>query len=245
MSAPGKLTAAPAAAILRRVRSPRGRIAGWGLGVLAAANAGVVVWLWLRSGGIADVEDGATLLSAAGRIAGLLGAYLALLELLLLARLPALERLLGFDRLTTWHRWCGTGCITLLCAHAVLITAGYTLGDGISLAAEIERLITGYPGVITAIAGLAILLAVGALLGAGDPSPAALRDVVLHPPLRLSGDRSGLQPPARHRHGVRRGARRAGVLDRALRRHARRAARATAWASRSPARCGTGCASRG
>ena len=143
------------------MRSPRGRIAGWGLGVLAAANAGVVVWLWLRSGGIADVEDGATLLSAAGRIAGLLGAYLALLELLLLARLPALERLLGFDRLTTWHRWCGTGCITLLCAHAVLITAGYTLGDGISLAAEIERLITGYPGVITAIAGLAILLAVG------------------------------------------------------------------------------------
>ena len=103
------MTPAPAAAILRRVSAPRGRIAGWGLGVLAAANAGVVVWLWLRSGGIADVEDGATLLSAAGRITGLLGAYLALLELLLLARLPALERLLGFDRLTTWHRWCGTG----------------------------------------------------------------------------------------------------------------------------------------
>jgi predicted ferric reductase len=120
----------------------------------------VIVWLWLRSGGIADVADGATLLAAAGRLAGLLGAYLALVELLLLARLPALERLIGFDRLTGWHRWCGTACLGLLCAHAVLITAGYTLGDRIGLPAEIARLISGYPGVITAIAGLALLLAV-------------------------------------------------------------------------------------
>jgi len=118
------------------------------------------VWLWVDSGGIADVRDGATLLVAAGRIAGLLGAYLALLELLLLARLPALERVVGFDRLTAWHRWCGTACLGLLLAHAVLITAGYTLGDGISLPAEVGRLISGYPGVITAAAGLAVLLGV-------------------------------------------------------------------------------------
>jgi predicted ferric reductase len=155
------LTGAAGAAILPRVNAARARLAGWVLGVLAAANGAVVVWLWLRSGGITDIEDGATLLSAAGRIAGLLGAYLALLELLLLARLPALERLLGFDRLTTWHRWCGTVCLALLAAHAIFITSGYTLGDGISLTAEIGRLISGYPGVITAVAGLVMLAAVG------------------------------------------------------------------------------------
>ena len=44
--------------------------------------------------------------------------------------------------------------------HAALITAGYTIGDRISLPGEVERLITGYPGVITAIAGLALLIAV-------------------------------------------------------------------------------------
>ena len=134
------------------------RVWRWIASALVAANVAVVVALWWD--GVGTIDSGAELLATAGRLTGLLGAYLALLELLLLARLPALERLLGFDRLTTWHRWCGTGCLGLLVAHAVLITAGYTLGDGISLSAEIGRLITGYPGVITAIAGLALLLAV-------------------------------------------------------------------------------------
>ena len=140
----------------------RDRIAGWALAFLLVANAGVVAGLWWRSGGPSDVHDSASLLTGAGRIAGLLGAYLALVELLLLARLPALERLFGFDRLTAWHRRNGIACVTLLLAHAVLITAGYTVGDRISLPAEVERLLTGYPGVITAVAGLALLVVVAA-----------------------------------------------------------------------------------
>ena len=45
-------------------------------------------------------------------------------------------------------------------AHAVLTTAGLTLGDGVSLPREAGRLISQYPGVITATAGLALLIAV-------------------------------------------------------------------------------------
>ena len=145
---------------MTRRRGRRDRIAGWSLVLLLVANAGVVLSLWWLAGGPDDVHDTAGLLTALGRISGLLGAYLALVELLLLARLPALERLAGFDRLTVWHRRNGAACVTLLVAHAALITAGYTLGDGLSLPAEVERLITGYPGVITAIAGLALLVAV-------------------------------------------------------------------------------------
>jgi len=124
-------------------------------------NGAVVVALW-GPGGVRDVHDLASLLTGLGRLAGLLGAYLVLLQLLLLARPPLLDRLVGFDRLTAWHRVGGIACATLLLAHAALITAGYTLGDGISLWAEVERLITGYPGVITAVAALAALLAVAA-----------------------------------------------------------------------------------
>ena len=138
----------------------RRRATGWALGLLAVGNAGIVVSLWWSSGGAQDVHDTASLLTGLGRIAGLLGAYLALVELLLLARIPALERLAGFDRLTAWHRRNGAACLALLLAHAVLITTGYTLGDGISLPEEISRLVTGYPGVITAMAGLALLIAV-------------------------------------------------------------------------------------
>jgi predicted ferric reductase len=156
------LTRCGAAATLNRVSGRRRRIAGWGLALLALANGVAVAGLWVASGGVHDIHDASSALTAAGRVSGLLGAYFVLVELLLLARLPVLDRLVGFDRLTAWHRVNGEAAIGLLVAHALLITAGYTLGDRISLWAEIERLITGYPGVITATAGLAILIAVTA-----------------------------------------------------------------------------------
>ena len=136
------------------------RIAGWGLALLALANAGVVVALWWRAAGAGDLDGTAAVLVEASRLSGLLGAYLVLVELLLLARLPLLDRLVGFDRLMAWHRRNGAACVTLLLAHAVLITVGYALADRISLPAEVERLVTGYAGVITAIAGLVLLVAV-------------------------------------------------------------------------------------
>ena len=120
---------------------------------LALTNAVVVVALW-GPAGVRDIHDTASLLTGLGRVTGLLGAYLVLVQLLLLARIPWL----GFD--LRLHRWNGFACLALLLVHAVLVTAGYTLGDGISLWDEISRLISGYPGVITAVAGLVALIAV-------------------------------------------------------------------------------------
>jgi predicted ferric reductase len=134
------------------------RIAGWGLALLAAANAALVVALWLA--GTGEEADAGGVLAEVARLCGLLGAYLALVTLLLLARLPLLDRLAGFDRLTIWHRRTGVACLVLVLLHALLISVGYAVADGISVPAELERLITGYPGVITAIAGLALLVAV-------------------------------------------------------------------------------------
>ena len=138
----------------------RTRIAGWALALLVPANAAVVVSLWWSSGGVQDVHDTASLLVGIGRICGLLGAYLVLIELLLLARLPALERLAGFERLTRLHRLNGFAAISLLLVHAVLVTVGYALADRLSIVDELGKLISGYPGVITAIAGLVALVAV-------------------------------------------------------------------------------------
>ena len=60
-----------------------------------------------------------------GQLAGLEGSYLMLpLMLLLVARLPFVERYAGQDRLLRWHRWLGQWPIYLICVHLVLITAG-------------------------------------------------------------------------------------------------------------------------
>ena len=39
-----------------------------------------------------------------------------------MSRIGWLEQAVGFDRLAVWHRWTGFAAVTLLSAHAVLIT---------------------------------------------------------------------------------------------------------------------------
>jgi predicted ferric reductase len=144
---------------LVRARTDRILIAA-GLAGIGALNVAVIVALWLRAGGISSVGGLADALTSTGRITALLGAYAALIAVVLLARVPVLERLVGFDRLTGWHRHAARACLTLLVAHTALTTAGLTVGDHVSLPREAQRLITQYPGVITASAALVVLLAV-------------------------------------------------------------------------------------
>src|SRR5258705_8125995 len=124
-------------------------------------NAAVIVWLWIHGGNLTTRSSGDVLTSIA-RITGLLAAYLALVQVVLLARLPVLERLVGFDRLSVWHRWNGHACVDLVIAHVVFSVWGYALLDKISLPKEISTMIGGgiYPGMITATIGTALLLAV-------------------------------------------------------------------------------------
>ena len=124
------------------------RIGRWTAALLVAANTGVIVALWWD--GARDADGAAEVLATLGRLTGLLGAFVALLALLLI----------GLGRLADRHALLGRACLGLLLAHAVLITAGYTSGDGVSLWTELGRLVSGYPGVITAIAGLALLVVV-------------------------------------------------------------------------------------
>jgi len=126
--------------------------------VLVAANAVAVIGLWWREGGLREVHDIAGLLTSLGRVTGLLGALLALVELLLLARIPVLDAF-GLERVGTWHRLNGIVCLALIGAHTVLITAGYALTDHVSLARETADLLTGYSGVLLATVALALLVA--------------------------------------------------------------------------------------
>ena len=145
-----------------RRASPLGRRAAAAVVyAVVAANAAVIVWLRVHGGNLQPTTVGEALTSL-GRITGLLGAYLALLQVVLLARLPALERAVGLDRLGVWHRWNGHACIDLVIAHVVLTVWGYALMDEISLGSEVSTMLGGgvYPGMITATIGTAMLLAV-------------------------------------------------------------------------------------
>jgi len=125
----------------------RRRAAAAAVYAIAGVNAGVIVWLWIHGGNL-HVPSTGELFTSIGRITGLLSAYLALLQVVLLARLPALERAVGFDRLSVWHRWNGHACIDLVVAHVIFTVWGYALMDKFTIGNEIStRLDVGvYPG---------------------------------------------------------------------------------------------------
>jgi predicted ferric reductase len=129
---------------------------------VALGNAAAVVWLWWHGGNVTGVHDSGELLTSLARLTGLLGAYLALIQVLLLARIPMLERLVGLDRLTIWHRWNGHACLYLILGHVAFSFYGYALMDGVSLPREVTTMIGGgvYPGMVTATVGTVLFVVV-------------------------------------------------------------------------------------
>ena len=127
-----------------------------------AAGAAVVVAMWWTATAGSSLHGVAAVLTAAGRITGLLGAYLVLVEVLLMARVPWLDSLIGLDRLAVWHRRNGEYSISLLVAHALLILWGYGLTDHTNVVHEARTILT-YPYMIATSLGLLGLVAIGAL----------------------------------------------------------------------------------
>ena len=131
------------------------------LALAVLINGGVMLWLWLRDGGItSQLTTFAGVMTSAGRVTGLVGAYLALIQVLLLARLPPLERRVGLDRLTVWHRINGKLVIYLVVAHVILITIGYAGTIHTGWLTEFSAFLSSYPGMITATIGTAMMILV-------------------------------------------------------------------------------------
>jgi len=99
-------------------------------------------------------------LIAGGRLAGFTGAYLMLLMVLLIARLPWLERAVGQDRLVRWHRRIGPWALILITAHVVLITLGYAQLSKTGALRQLWIFLSSYPDMLAAIVGFGLLVMV-------------------------------------------------------------------------------------
>ncbi|MEU1403698.1 ferredoxin reductase family protein [Streptomyces sp. NPDC005728] len=132
-------------------------VARTGLYALLAANAVVVAVLFARAG------LGSNALILLGRLAGLCGALVMAFQLLLVARLPWLDRRIGMDRLTSWHRWTGFAVLWTLLAHLVLITFGYAQLSSLDPVDQLVDLAETTEGVLRAIVAFALIAVVGAV----------------------------------------------------------------------------------
>ena len=143
-----------------RPRAPDRRAANW-LAGLAGLGLGITIALAVTAESAGSLAALGGLATAAGRLAGLVAAYLMLITVLLVARIPALERAIGQDRLVAWHRRLGPWPLFLVAAHGVLITIGYAQAARTGVLHELWTLLMTYPGVLAATVGFRLLVAAG------------------------------------------------------------------------------------
>ena len=131
------------------------------LSILARVGLAVVVVLAFWGESIGSLEARGGWLTLGGRLAGLVGTYLMLVMVILVSRLPWLERSVGQDQLVRWHRRIGGWPIGLIALHVLLITWGYAQLTSVSFLRQLWTFIMHYPDILESAVALALLTMAG------------------------------------------------------------------------------------
>jgi predicted ferric reductase len=156
-------TAAPAVPGLAGHAPPRPVAPPWWrdlAGSLLWLSLLAVVALWVSDGGLLALRGAAGVLKGTGQLTGLVSADLLLIQVLLMARVPFVERAYGQDDLARRHRIVGFTSFVLMLAHIVLITLGYAAGERSGVLATFVEMVLTYPGMLLALAGTLMLVLV-------------------------------------------------------------------------------------
>ena len=136
-----------------RTRIPPAMLAQLVLGGAVLVNL-LIVEVLFGTGGAAKNN-----LTGAGRFFGLHAAFLMVLQLVLVARIPWLDRRLGMDKLTAWHRVTGFALLWCVLLHLSLILIGYGQADDASVLTELTNL-AGMLGTVVGLAAAAVIVVV-------------------------------------------------------------------------------------
>jgi predicted ferric reductase len=128
------------------------------LALIAAGGLAAIALWWDETPPISGLGDW---LTNAGRITGLLAGYGVVVLVALMARLPAVERGVGTDRLARWHAMGGRYTVCLVVTHAVLIIWGYAVTAHTNVISQTKVLLISYPDVLAATVGGLLLVGVG------------------------------------------------------------------------------------
>ena len=126
---------------------------GLGLGLTLALQATTMRHI--------DITSVYSLITSLSRLAALSGTYFSLVGILFVARIPAIERGVGHDRLVAWHRKLGPWSLYLILIHVVLVVIGYAGSDHYPLYKEIWNFMQSYPWMWPALAGFFLMMLAG------------------------------------------------------------------------------------
>ncbi|MFC5291188.1 ferric reductase-like transmembrane domain-containing protein [Actinokineospora guangxiensis] len=103
--------------------------ARWAVAAFVVANVVIVEVLFFTAG------PGKNPTLTVAKFFGVHAALTAAVQVLLVSRLPWVERRIGMDRLTGWHRWVGFALVWTVLTHAVTVVLGYSALGGESAGA--------------------------------------------------------------------------------------------------------------
>jgi predicted ferric reductase len=129
--------------------------------LLTGLGLGLTVALELTTLRKSDLANIYSILQATSRFAALIGTYFALLGILLVSRIPWVERGVGHDRLVTWHRKLGPWSLYLIGLHVLLVTIGYAGQFHVNLASELINILTTFNWMWAALAGFIFMITAG------------------------------------------------------------------------------------
>ncbi|WP_192883600.1 ferredoxin reductase family protein [Streptomyces xinghaiensis] len=127
--------------------------ARWAMWTFVVVNVVIVEALFFGAG------PGKNGVLTVAKFFGVHAALLMLCQLLLVARLPWLDRRIGMDRLTVWHRWVGFLLVWTVLTHATLVVLGYATLDDASMGKTFIAL-SGVPASLLGILAAAVLLVI-------------------------------------------------------------------------------------
>jgi predicted ferric reductase len=129
-------------------------IAGIGLGITTAFAVGDAPATWQYLGGP---------MTALGSITAMAGTYLCLALLVLVARVPWVEREVGHDKLVSLHRQVAPYSLILILAHMVLTTIGYAQAAESGVLEQFWNIVAHSPWMVPATTAFVLMMGLGVM----------------------------------------------------------------------------------
>jgi predicted ferric reductase len=119
-----------------------------------------VLVMFLLDGGLKGITDIPSALGAISRITSLLGTALLLIQMLLIARIPWIDKFYGHDGATVTHKKLGKPVLYFISAHFLASLIQYAINDGKNVIDELFTLMTVQDLLLATIAFVLMLVVV-------------------------------------------------------------------------------------
>ncbi|HZM84278.1 MAG TPA: ferric reductase-like transmembrane domain-containing protein [Candidatus Limnocylindrales bacterium] len=116
--------------------------------------------LWWVNTPAGSINDSSSVFLAIGRITGMVGGVVLLLQILSMSRVGWLERLIGAHDLMVWHRELGGYLLIMILTHMAATIVGYAAGAQVPILRETWSMVAADLDMVTATVATALLVVI-------------------------------------------------------------------------------------